>query len=71
MCLGKGTFGEAYLVTDDDEPAVLKVGTAHSSFEQFLREFEILQTLDGAGGAPLALRFRKDPLSFRMTFKGR
>ncbi|XP_042882008.1 tyrosine-protein kinase fynb-like [Penaeus japonicus] len=69
-CIGKGHFGEAFLINWKDQPAVLKRPTENGSFAQFAKEYNTLLHLGGAGGAPLPLCLVENPYFVLMSYRG-
>ncbi|KAK7019703.1 hypothetical protein SK128_013847 [Halocaridina rubra] len=68
--LGKGSYGKVYKIRYNEGYAVMKVPMENhkSIIHSFKIEKEILQYLDGAGGAPRLLASCNDPIAIIMEF---
>lgn len=71
MILGEGNFGRCSLITlNGGKKVVLKDGSAaDAEYKDYSREARVMQTLAGAGGAPLALGLWENP-AILMSYKG-
>nr|XP_045587759.1 serine/threonine/tyrosine-protein kinase HT1-like [Procambarus clarkii] len=68
--LGSGTYGLVVLIEFQGMEAALKVAKSAKATKSFTREAKILESLKGAGGAPLLLGVSTEPQALLTTYKG-
>ncbi|XP_045601682.2 probable serine/threonine-protein kinase drkD [Procambarus clarkii] len=68
--VGSGTYGVVVIVGWQGSPAALKVAKSSSYAEFFIKEANVLELLNGAGGAPLLLGVTIKPPAILTSYKG-
>lgn len=71
LTLGQGTFGSVYLVEHFGVQCALKIGGPYADVASLEEECKIMEHLEGAGGAPLALGICSEVLAIVMSYRGK